>query len=159
MIELSLLTLELQAAIHREVCRIKADHQFSSDILYLEDLAKLMGKPVKHLWNLRNRGMMPPIPITKVGDRDAYWVVHVAMWLMRISETSPQLASSLNSTLNPSGRKLAIIKGKQSAASDASELKKPKIRSQRGEVSLAKAAIIERGLKILAERQASNKRR
>ena len=158
MIELSLLTLELQAAIHREVCRIKTEHQFSSDILYLDDLAKLMGKPVKHLWNLRNRGMMPPIPITKVGDRDAYWVVHVAMWLMRISEASPQLASSLNSPLNASGRKLAI-KGNQSAASDAPELKKPKIRSQRGEVSLAKAAIIERGLKILAERQASNKRR
>jgi len=158
MIELSLLTLELQAAIHREVCRIKADHQFSSDILYLEDLAKLMGKSVKHLWNLRSRGMMPPIPITKVGDRDAYWVVHVAMWLMRTSEASPQLASSLNSTMNTSDSKLTI-KGKQSVASDAPELKKPKIRSQRGEVSLAKAAIIERGLKILAERQSSNKRR
>lgn len=75
---------ELQEAVHLQVQRIKADLAIQAEVLYLDDLARVLNTDAKSLWNLRSRNAMPNIPVLKIGQKDAYWINHVAMWLMQI---------------------------------------------------------------------------
>lgn len=141
---------EVQLAIDRQVARIKLDFDIKSELLSLEELASVIGKTVNYLWNLRNSGRMLPIPVTKVGGHDAYWIVHVVIWLMKLDESDLGEAEPVVYRRPQSERE---------SASPRQPTAKPKAKVSRSETNAAKEALLARGLKILAQRQAESEGR
>ena len=146
------LSAEVQAAIDRQVARIKLEFDIKSELLSLEELASVIGKQVNYLWNLRNSGRMLPIPVTKVGGHDTYWIVHVVIWLMKFDESAVGEAEPMVYRPQPSERKpenplLSIGQPKA------------KEKGRRSETNAAKEALLARGMKILAQRQAESRGR
>ena len=147
------LSPEMQDAIGRQVSRIKLELGISSELLSLEELAAVAGKKINYLWNLRNKGQMLPIPVTKVGGHDTYWIVHVVQWMMGADIGSS--AQEANILLPP-----LVAKGKERVEHTKADgelnvgQEKP---ARQKKNSVAKAALLERGLKILAQRSDSAK--
>lgn len=151
-----LLPPEMQESINRQVARIKAEFEIKADLLSLEDLAKVIGKSVNYLWNLRNQGKMLPIPVTRVGGHDTFWVVDVAMWLMRLDgsdlSSSNTLEACSNSPPGAIGKSPPLRNARTPEKKGAAIVKSGDSKQQ---IERAKAALIEKGMKILEERRRS----
>lgn len=140
------LSLHEQELLHREAARIKSEHGFLSDILRIEDLAKVLGRPAKSLRNMKSRGTMPDIPTLHIGDQSGFWIMHVAMWLTGMDKRDmPAL------DLRERARQEVELARPQ-PVSPASQDDAPK-QGRHREISVAKEAILRRGMAILEEEQ------
>jgi len=152
---------DVQEAVNLQVVRIKTQLGISSEILYLDELATLMGVDVKSLWNLRNRDSMPPIPVLKVGQKDAYWIFHVVMWLMHIP-LSATPSAPLGSFTGARGRVPPVSGGDSNSMSAggkapmAEGVKKPR---QARHTSASKQALLDKANQLFEamERKRSGK--
>jgi hypothetical protein len=150
------LSREVQDAIDGQVTRIKSSFGIQHEMLSLEDLAKLLGKEVNYLWNLRNRGTMLPIPARRVGGQDTYWIVHVVLWMMN-GCAYPSFPESEPSDIQLPADNVEV----DQAAKEAKAVRKgaaPSGKGRRPQTSLAKEVLLARGMEILEQRQkAKNK--
>lgn len=151
------LSAEEHAALTREVERVKATFGFQHEMLSLEELAKVIGKQVNYLWNLRARGQMIGIPARRVGGHDSYWIVHVVQWMSqshRVDSTSATAAPPPPhaAPARPATRRASRLPAKGSKSTDlgqaATSKKGP---GRRRDSSPAKDALIARGLALLAK--------
>lgn len=133
--------------------RIRKDYGLTGELLFLEDLAKVMGVPVKSVWNYRARGTLPKIPCLNFGGRDAYWIVHVAAWLSNDPIDSLLTIPFFEDPLGLEGKK---SNQKTNSKKDVS-VDIPKRRNS-DERSIAKDRLLKRGLQILAEREQIRKK-
>lgn len=138
--------------INGQAARLKSELGLVGDVLYTEHLAKVLNQPVKFVWNAKARGTLPDIPVLSVGGRDAFWIVHVVLWMQGHSmATMPAHASEFKKTGDPSqaqSRNSSI-----SARGVASESEVSVRKTKHKEMSVAKAALLARANKILEERR------
>lgn len=71
-----------QAEIYREMDRLSAKYDIKGELLDVESLARVLGKSVRDLWNMKARNSMPAIPVQRIGGRDHFQLVHVAMYTL-----------------------------------------------------------------------------
>ena len=143
-----------QEAIERQVSRIKKDFGFQQEMLGLDDLSKIIGKKVNYLWNIRNRGQMPPIPVHRIGGHETYWIVHVVMWMMR-GQGEPSVAPVKQRAPTKEAPSTGESGLSEARASTRKKSVKPAGKGPKGEMSPAKQALLARGLAILQERNES----
>lgn len=129
-----------QKFIHGEVARIKRELAISGDLLTFEQLSQVLGKTPKALWNMRDRGQMPPIPSVRMGQREGYWIVNVVLW-MSGNPCTPMPETDFRD---------AVVK---LASDQAREVPSEGAKSRKREMTAAKRILLERGLKILEERR------
>ena len=148
------LSEEEQSAIERQVSRIKKEFGFQQEMLSLDDLSKIIGKKINYLWNIRNRGQMPSIPVRRIGGHDTYWIVHVVMWMMRgqgetseapVKQRAPAKEAASDGEFTPSVPR----------ASRRKKSIEPAGKGRTEGMSAAKQALLARGLAILQERNKS----
>lgn len=143
---------DVQVAVHSEVARIKTDLKIEAEVLTLVDLARVLGVEVKSLWNLRTRDGMPKIPVLKLGQKDGYWIVHVAMWLMQLPIDTmplvpmPVLSKSLDGAVGRSPSKSARATG-----SDIGEDSGGAKRSQRTVSRTGNQALLDKANELFEE--------
>ncbi|QDL54998.1 hypothetical protein EXZ61_12950 [Rhodoferax aquaticus] len=139
-------------AINAAVARIKGEHGFTGDLLSQVQLAQIMNKPVKFVWNLKARGQMPQIPVITIGNRDTFWIVHVVMWMMNTPMSSMPVFGAAPEVPKPP---VGEMDRPKRASRESSVNESARAEGRRKEVSLAKAALLAKGLKILEERSRS----
>lgn len=133
--------------------RIRKEYGVTGELLFLEDLAKVMGVPVKSVWNYRARGTLPKIPCLNFGGRDAYWIVHIAAWL---SNDPIDTLLAIPFFEDPLGLDVKKADQKMNPKKDI-PIDTPKRRTG-DERSIAKDRLLKRGLQILAEREQIRKK-
>ena len=73
-----------QSEVYREMERLQSKYGLKGELLSIEELARVLGKTEKDLWNLKARSAMPPIPLQRLGGRDHFRLAHVAMFSLGI---------------------------------------------------------------------------
>lgn len=138
-------------SIANEIARIRQTYGLSSELLTLDELARVMGRTPKAMANLKSRGQLPAIPSLLLGGRECYWIRDVVLWLSR---------SAIDSTIStdPARRKageaelasLALARQTPSATNDTQPKRSP---GRPREMSFAKEALIKKGEEILELRR------
>lgn len=145
------LSHEVQTAVDGQIARIMSSYGIHHEMLSLEELARLLGKDVNYLWNLRNRGKMLPIPVRRVGGQDTYWIVHVVLWMMNgcVDSTAPE-GEPL--AVQPQMEKfVAVLPDNESNPVRKSAGTSGK--GRRPQMSLAKEVLLARGMEILEQQR------
>jgi len=139
------LPLERQLAVERAIDRLKKEYEIPGELLNIEELARVLGLDSKALWNLRSRGRMPAIPIRRIGGHDAFWIGHVAMWLMATHGLA-ECSSSQPNADDVDRARPAI------AAATRGSLPEARRRSPKREMSVAKAALMAKANELFEQK-------
>lgn len=112
-----------QSEIYQEMDRLSSKYGIQGELLDVEALARVLGKGVRDIWNMKARNAMPPIPVQRVGGRDHFRLVHVAMFTLGLMNTEVGASEEVRSLAE---------EAKRSKSTTASKpVEKPKRKSRK----------------------------
>lgn len=144
-------TIEEQEFAHREVERLRRTYGFQGELLTMEELAIALGFKTKDLRNMKQRGIMPAIPVTRMGSRDMFNILHLAYFLLTSGRQPARAAEAqgearVEMDQGPSVRRASV------ALPDEAPPPTKKRRGRKPEESVARQMIREEALRILQEK-------
>jgi hypothetical protein len=128
--------------------RLRKEYGIEGEVLYMGDLARVLGVKVDALWNRRARGKMPAIPRLIIGGQDAFYIVDVARFLT--STFAPDIQPPIFPIPSkvPASAGIAIDKKSEK---DTSSVKTPK--AAKRQRSVQQELIRKLGQQILDEKR------